>query len=913
MKERLNSMKKSLRILSLMISLIFILQFAPGFAESTAASEAIYTTSESSKDIEILLNKLDIIKDSGNDEDVVTKAQFIEYMINLMNISISPAKEQLFFDVPVTNKYADIVNTAYEAGLTKGNMDGTLAVDTPITANEAAVMAVRVLGAEMMLSAGTDFTQYLGVATRLGIFDSVKTSGTGYLDRRAVCRVLFNILNAKCVATYNGSEFFLEDVTYMEEMYSVYKGEGVLETCQYGDIYGGSPCTDGFAIINGRSFKYDNLEARKLLGHNVTYYYRYDRTMSEPEILHMYSNLNKIAVFDLEDVTSHVQRKLTYIDENDKTRDLDLSSSALTLLNGRRKSVGKGGMVIPLYGTVTLIDNDYNGKYDVIRYNQYELTLSTGVNVEDETVYSRSSKFGVIELEEYDSYYIFDQDGNQLDISAITKDAVLNISENGDKNVMDITVCTNVIDYKIASFESDTVRGYTVFCLGDSDGKELRTALDFAKLYTNNSLIVSVDKNGVYSLAPSVLGTTFRLALDTDGKIAAVLEKADDSGYSFGYMMAAAPGSGISSKVEVRILTENDGVKDFLVADKIRLTEGEKIDRITKSDFITNHENTTGVIRYKTDEEGLINAMEIAQTSSENENVLRKDKTITTGNSAKTRFYTSSNMIGGQVVIDEKTRVFVIPDEKSGYKDDPEWYYATKGTSLLNERYYPGVVSYKCDNDVYADVLIMTSEERIVKSSMVMLVEKIVYVTDAESGETYHTLEGYINGNKMRYMIEDTSRYPVPDGAKDFRAEKGDVIRFSVNYRGFIGLIHPIFDYSASIDNDSKTVPIYNYDMGSSKRYSFNDTSNQVYGTMNEIYDGVYMNVEDADDSEQISYYYPITAATRFYEFNSLESRYPISTITANDILTKKTHGSITDKVLIVTRDSTTPLVVVYK
>ena len=913
MKERLISMKKSLRILSLMISLIFILQFAPGFAESTAASEAIYTTSESSKDIEILLNKLDIIKDSGNDDDAVTKAQFIEYMINLMNISISPAKEQLFFDVPLTNKYADIVNTAYEAGLTKGNTDGTLAVDTLITANEAAVMAVRVLGAEIMLPAGADFTQYLGVATRLGVFDSVKSLGKGYLDRKAVCRVLFNILNSKCVATYNGEEFFLEDVTYMEEMYSVYVGEGVLETCQYGDIYGGSPSADGFVVIDGETYKYDNLEARRLLGHKVTYYYLYDRTISEPEILHMYSDLNRIATLDLEDVTSHVQGKLTYIDGDDKTRDLDLSSSALTLVNGRRKSVGSGGMAIPLYGSVTLVDNDYNGRYDVILYNQYELTLATGVNVDEKTVYSRSSKFGVIELEEYDAYYIFDQDGNPLDLSAITKDVVLNISENGDKNVMDITICTNVIDYKIASFETDTVRGYTVFCFGDDEGNELRTAIDFAKIYTNNSLVVSVDKNGVYSLAPSVLGAAFRLALDTDGKIAAVLEKADDSGYSFGYMMAAAPGGGISSKVEVRILTETDGVKDFLVADKIRLTEGEKIDRVTKSDFITKHENTTGVIRYKTDEEGLISAMEIAQASSENENVLRKDKEIPTGSSAKTRFYTSSNMIGGQVVIDEKTCVFVIPDQKSEYKDDPEWYYATKGTSLLNEKYYPGIVSYKGDNDIYADVLIMSTEERIVKNSMVMLVEKIVYVTDAESGETYHTLEGYVNGNKMRYMIEDTSKYPVPDAANTFRAEKGDVIRFSVNFRGFIGLIHPIFDYSASVDNDDKTKHIYNYDVSSTARPAFGDTANQVYGTMNEIYEGVYMNVENADDSEQIKYYYPITAATRFYEFDSKQSKYPISSITANDILTKKAHGAITDKVLIVTRESTTPLVVVYK
>ena len=144
-------MKKSLKILSLIISILIIMQSVPALAQSGQQLPDTYVTGEGTAEMEALLTKLGIVTDSGAADDSVIKAKYIEYLVNMMQIPLVPAAEQLFFDVPLTSAYADVVNTAYTAGLTKGNTDGTLAVDTPITLNEAVVMAVRTLGAEIML------------------------------------------------------------------------------------------------------------------------------------------------------------------------------------------------------------------------------------------------------------------------------------------------------------------------------------------------------------------------------------------------------------------------------------------------------------------------------------------------------------------------------------------------------------------------------------------------------------------------------------------------------------------------------------------------------------------------------------------------------------------------------------------
>lgn len=883
-------MKKSLKILSLIISVLIIMQSVPALAQSGQTLPNTYVTSEDSAAIETLLTKLGIVTDTGAPEDPVIKAKYIEYLVNMMQIPLVPAAEQLFFDVPLTSGYADVVNTAYNAGLTKGNTDGTLAIDTPITLNEAVVMAVRTLGATIMLPEGdSSYASYISVAQRLGILDGVETAEAGTLNRENVLRLIFNTLNADCIATKDGKEYYIDDVTLLENYYKIYTSEGVIESCQYGDIYGGSTQDKDIVTIDGTNYTFDSAAAKELLGHRVTFYYTESSRGATDEIVFMYSDGTKITEIDVEDVEYHKQGILEYIDSDDKTDDVKLSDTALTLVNGKRTSVSSSGMVLPEHGVVTLIDNDNNGKYDIVHYNEYTIAMASSVNAAEEMVYSQKGKYGAIDLSDYEAYYIYDTAGNSLEIDSITKNAVLNIIENGYKTVMEIIVCTDVADFDIVSMRTQTEGEITIYYFEDSEGKEYRTVSDFANISDKNSVITQ--STGM------AMSNKYVFALNTDGKIAAVLERIESDGYMYGYIIATDKGSGLSSDIKVRMLTEEKGVVDYSLADKVRVIDDSKSESVNKSAVSLS----TGVVRYKLDSDEKINSVEFPGTA-EVEIGLRQDKTITTGQSESTRYYSANGLLGGQVVVNENTKVFYMPTEE--HAGDEEWFYAGKGTSLVNQSYYPSAVSYKYDDDVYADVIVVDTVYDVLKGSALMLVENVVKIYDKNTGESYDAIKGYVNGNLMSYGFDNDSDYPVPEKASTFRAAPGDVVRFTVNTKGNIGLMEPVLDCSEG--------KVYNFDMGSTVRYPFNNGVCQVYGQMNEIYDGVYMNMK-CDDTEYDNYYYPITSGTRFYQYDADEKSHTIKTITANDIPTIKSNTCTDEHVLIVTKDTTTTLVVVYK
>ena len=894
-------MKKCLKILSLIISLLIIMQSVPAFAQSGQTLPNTYDISETSADIEALLTKLGIVKDAGAPEGVVLKAQYIEYLVNMLKIPLVPASEQLFFDVPLTSSYADVVNTAYSVGLIKGNTDGTLAIDTPITFNEAVIMAVRAIGATILLSEDdSSYASYMNIAQRLDILDNVEITDEGTLNRGNVLRLLFNILNADCIATKNGKDYYLDDVSMLETYYQIYTADGVIESCQYGDIYGGSTQEKDIVTIDGTNYKFDSVAAKELLGHRVTFYYTESSRGIHDEILFLYSDGTRITKIDVEDVVYHKQGKLEYVDIDGMKDDVKLSGTALTLVNGERTSVSSSGMVLPKHGIVTLIDNDSNGVYDIVHYNEYSISMVSNINATEEKLYIYKGDYKVIELGDYEAYYIYDTEGNSLPLSSITKNTLLNISENGYKTVMEIIVCTGVADFDIVSMRTENDDGNIIYYFEDAEGNEYRTVSDFEDIYDKNDIITNAVKknsetNKVTVDTSAIMSSKYVFALNSDGKIAAVLDRTDDR-YMFGYIIATGKEDrGFPDDILVRMLTLKDGVMDYSLADKVRVINGHKSDNLDKESVSLSR----GIVRYKLNTAGKVNSVEFPGAVG-TESGFRQDKTTTTGSNDNTRYFSGNKLIGGQIAVNSNTKVFYVPGED--HADEEEWYYAVTGASLVNMEYYPSTISYKYDDDVYADVLVANSSAS--GGGGMMLVENLVKIYDKKTGESYDAIKGYVNGTLMSYGLDSSAPYPAHSKAPNFRAAPGDVIRFGVAPSGYIGSIYPVLDVSEG--------KVYNYNMSSTVRYPFGNGECQIYGQMNDVYDGVFMNLTCADEKYK-DYYYPITSGTRIYQFDADERRGVIKTITASDIPTINSGTCTDEHTLVVTNDSSTLLVVVYK
>ena len=883
-------MKNGLKMIAFLVAFAILVQPVAVFAEIEQTAPASYVSTENMEVIETLLGRLGIVTDTGDAADEVTKGMYIKYMLNMLQIPLSPATEQLFFDVPLTSSYADVVHTAYISGLIMGGTDGNAGIENPVTLNDAIIISIRALNATGMMKQGDQSVLgYMQIAAQLGLYDGLSSAANAELNREDALRLLYNTVNSEYMTTVNGVDYSPIERTLLEAYYGIYRTHGIVESCHYGDIYGGNPEHSGYVTIDGIRYRYDDVSSKEMLGQKVIVYYSDRADDGIREILYMYSKGNGILTVELENVLLHRQGVLSYSDDDGSAVKAKLSDTALTLLNGERISVSSLGMDIPAHGTVTLLDHDTDGTYDVVLYKEYVISIVTSVNVNDEKIYSQKGEFSILDLSAYDEYYIYDQAGDAVGLSSIAKDAVLNISAKEDQSLVEITVCTDVAEFSIASIWKEEYLEHTYYYVEDEEGNEYRTVSDFADLSDDNGIIVN--------LAAS-LGKTYRFALNTDGRLAAVLDWADTSDYIYGYVIASQASWGLEDSC-VRILTEKSEVHIYPVASKVRVTKGTATTTVSGKDFASACAN--GVLRFRTDADGKLCAAELPQEEGA-ESGLRYDCVIPSGNSVSSRFYASYNMLGGQVLINESTRVFFLPDSAHG--EDAQWYSASMGTALVNESYYPSAVCYKYDDDIYADVLVIIPDQSTLKSSLVMFVEELSKVYDETTNGEYDAVTGYVNGNQMTYCFENDGINPskrVPA----YTVGQGDVIRFTINPRGNIAVLDPVFDYSEK--------KVYNFQNSSTKHYAFNNGVCQVYGQMNDIYDGVFMNVVHSSDEEQKKYYYPITSTTRFYEYDETARKETIKTITANDVPTLRADPTTTAYVLIVTMDTTVPLVIVYK
>ncbi|MEO3945582.1 S-layer homology domain-containing protein [Gorillibacterium sp. CAU 1737] len=114
-------------------------------------------------DIQNLANKL-VVEGYNNrflPQNDITRAEFTAIVVRALGLTTSGAKSAGFKDVASTMWYADVINTAAQAGLVKGNGDGTFKPNDKISREEVAALVLRALaytGKDVTVSAADKAT-----------------------------------------------------------------------------------------------------------------------------------------------------------------------------------------------------------------------------------------------------------------------------------------------------------------------------------------------------------------------------------------------------------------------------------------------------------------------------------------------------------------------------------------------------------------------------------------------------------------------------------------------------------------------------------------------------------------------------------------------------------------------------------
>ena len=368
--------------------------------------------------------------------------------------------------------------------------------NTPITVEQAYKYAVVTLGYKVT----AENSGYTQVAAQLGLTDGV--SAEGLLRDDTAVAILYNMLDAEPMLRFYNGEFDNGYVieageTLLSVNRDIYRVKGLMTSTEITSIYGdeykaGMDCI----MIEENEYITETNEFDNLLGENVIAYVQ-ENEVGEFEIVYMYedSKNNKALNVDCKEITEIGDSisSFTYYEENGRQKTVKVASSPRVIYNG--KFIEEYDENDFLNGNLELIDNDNDGKYDIIKVTAYQTVIVESVDTRDMIIRNRF-KFAdcLSELNLYDfvgnmEYKIYNASGEEISLSEVKIGDVLSVAASKDKTLINVYVSDAVpITGMMEQIDRDD-DCLTIF------GVEYEMSADFKKYIEDSDKIIKPGKS----------------------------------------------------------------------------------------------------------------------------------------------------------------------------------------------------------------------------------------------------------------------------------------------------------------------------------------------------------------------------------------------------------------------------------
>lgn len=601
--------------------------------------------SESAADF---LRMLDIM-DSG-DGEAVSRAEFTGILVRAMNYEPARYKGGVFSDVSASSKYAAAIEKAVEMGIVTGGGNGKFNPDADVTMEAALKMTVSALGYESMaISYGGYPTGFTIVANEIGLLKGVANVKT--LKRSDTATLIYNFLVSdicSVVAVDNGNISMKRDEgkTPLTEYFGLSKTDGVIKTAGYVTMIPDEECDEQAISVSGSRFKTQIANAERFLGKSASVWYDEDTNTARAVFV---KTVNKTVTLDAADVAGRNGSNIESFDPKSGSVTLYPLSKSLTFVkNGRNKIPAAEDFAVK-DGSYTLIDNDGDGKYDVVYAHAARYMVVSYVNSADGFAYDNGASGIKLDLS--------GKNGNHSEITIIGRNGAVSAGAE------DLTADTVLTVYE--SEDGKYVKA--VASRASVSGFVTETGADFVSVdgteYKVNSRFPDIS-----SLAP---GREYTFLLAADGSIAALALGRDNSMKYGMYLDYFKKTSGISSSVQISVMTETGTVIYPELADKVTF-DGvymNKDDLKISGALLNGNIPSYQVIRYSTDEKGAINKIDTAVTLTEEQYKNYEPQDMPIGDDTlkrmisqkKAYWYSTYNMFSPFVSINDSTVMFAVP------------------------------------------------------------------------------------------------------------------------------------------------------------------------------------------------------------------------------------------------------------
>lgn len=517
--------------------------------------------------------------------------------------------------------------------------------------------------------------EMMPVASKYGILKGVSESKDETLTMQSFVNMIYNVLNAKTIDTeYQAGEvakITLTEKKYIEDVMKMTFINGIVEITKFSSLKSEEGTENNRIQIGGVLYSCNMDDYEQYIGMRVKALVKYND--GDEEVLALYDNGESFAV-DADDLEYNQISKtaITYQSDHGRKKTLLISNTADVLYNFSLLKDWTEEDLKVKQGRLVCIDNNDDGKYDVIKIEEYKSMLIFSASVDSQKISNSSGVAVSIKKLIENGYPIYD----------------------GEKIIKPENIPTGSVATYFLDKTGEVVKMYVhndiaagVVRSIDTEDKKI-TLDDRVYSYTDESNIEKVS-----------VGTSITVNINVYGEIA-FYQIAKDS-YLFGYMMNFWDDDE-SGKVKVKIFTQGNEFKVYETADKVNLNGGNmSAEEAFKYNLGTGLWDEVGkisqIVKYKINAKDELSAIRTAANyfdSSHPERLLKEKDGVY-------KYYSASKTIAGDTRLNVLTKVFLIPTD---LKETTKFKYG--GMEIMKDLENVSCQIYDIDDDRYAGVLV---------------------------------------------------------------------------------------------------------------------------------------------------------------------------------------------------------------
>lgn len=662
----------------------------------------------------------------------MTRADFVRLVMKVAEIEVSndTFNKTPYTDLELTGINYRYINKAYELGYLE---NGTKFYPKEAVSYTWAVeFIVKVMGFnDIARNSG-----YVKCANLCGLLDNNSIKAESRLSTNNAMKLIDNMLDVKMLdVAYRGSgyEYTISDTRYAE-MLGIYKIKGVLTENSVTGIYAYDSQEDTVSINNISLYTENASEYDEYLGYYVEGYYVIENGTKVLKYCNLVENRNTSVIAAADEII-YVNGSYKIKRENEKTVTAKLDKYFSVIYNGKYVPSTLLNSMETTNGTIELIDNNSDRRYDVVKIMQYDTVLIDGVDVVNSVIITEDME--KISFEETNSIKstIILNDEVMSDLSCISGRAVglYAKSTGGKREVRTLLVSGQTVTGKITEINEDTINVEGQICkVTDSVKRELK------------------------------LGVEYKFYLDAFGYIAYYTVDTAN-GYMYGYVREVAPKGTYSRQNEVLIFTQKGEHKVYELAKKVTV-DGVKLEE----DIAITHFVANDFVKFKTNDAGEISKILCPKSvepfteagkNAENNGEFRRSMEI-----VSTKYRSASSSFSGKLAVNASTVVFDIPVNPDT-ADENDFIVRTR--SVFHNDHTYDLVAYDVSSTGLANMIYRSITDPSSEYQTVAVIDRMCYMIDEDDNFSPGVIL-YINGVKTTMLLQDAS---VFDGFKE-----GDIV-----------------------------------------------------------------------------------------------------------------------------------------